>query len=64
MLPANSTVDTIGSKSVLVKTTGHEKLRITAVGRKLTSFVILKRKISHKKNFLLKLYLHVIRKDG
>jgi hypothetical protein len=58
MLLANSTVDKIGSKSVLVKTTGYEKLRITAVGRKLTSFVIL------KKNFLLKLYLHVIRKDG
>jgi hypothetical protein len=49
-MPANTTVDTNGSKSVLVKTTGHEKLRITmmlsvlADGRKLTPFVILRRK--------------------
>jgi hypothetical protein len=49
-MPANTTVDTKGSKSVLVKTTGHEQLRITVMlsvladGRKLTPFVILKRK--------------------
>jgi hypothetical protein len=49
-MPANSTVDTKGSKSVFVKTTGHEKLRIAVMlsvvadGRKLTPFVILKRK--------------------
>jgi hypothetical protein len=49
-MPANTTVDTKGSKSVLVKTTGHEKLRITVIlsvladGRKLTPFVILRRK--------------------
>jgi hypothetical protein len=49
-MPANTTVDTKGSKSVLVKTTGHEKLRITVMlsvladGRKLTPFVILRRK--------------------
>jgi hypothetical protein len=30
-MPANTTVDTKGSKSVLVKTTGHEKLRITVI---------------------------------
>jgi hypothetical protein len=30
-MPVNSTVDTEGSKSVLVKTTGHEKLRITVM---------------------------------
>jgi hypothetical protein len=30
-MPANITVDTKGSKSVLVKTTGHEKLRITVM---------------------------------
>jgi hypothetical protein len=41
-MQANTTVDTKGSKSVLVKTTGHEKLRITVMlsvladGRKLT----------------------------
>jgi hypothetical protein len=49
-MSANTTVDTKGSKSVLVKTTGFEKLRITVMlsvladGRKLTPFVILKRK--------------------
>jgi hypothetical protein len=43
-------IDTKGSKSVLVKTTGHEKLTITVMlsalagGRKLTPFAILKRK--------------------
>jgi hypothetical protein len=30
-MPANATVDTKGSKLVLVKTTGHEKLRITVM---------------------------------
>jgi hypothetical protein len=49
-MPANITVDTKGSKSVIFKTTGHEKLRIIVMlsvladGRKLTLFVILKRK--------------------
>jgi hypothetical protein len=49
-MPANTTVDRKGSKSVLVKTTGHEKLRITVMlsvladGKKLTLFVILRRK--------------------
>jgi hypothetical protein len=49
-MPANTTVDTKGSKSVLDKTKGHEKLRITVMlsvladGRKLTPFVILNRK--------------------
>jgi hypothetical protein len=53
---ANTTVDTKGSKSVLVKTTGHEKLRITVMlsvladGRKPTPFVILKRKNLPKEN--------------
>jgi hypothetical protein len=31
VMPANTTVDTKGSKSVLVKTIGHEKLRITVL---------------------------------
>jgi hypothetical protein len=30
-MPANTTVDTKCSKSVLIKTTGHEKLRITVM---------------------------------
>jgi hypothetical protein len=54
-MPANTTVDIKGSKSVL-DTTGHEKLRITAMvsvladGRKLTPFVILRRKNLPKEN--------------
>jgi hypothetical protein len=57
-MPANTTVDTKFSKSVLVKTTGHEKLRITmmlsvlADGRKLIPFVILKRKNLPKEEVL------------
>jgi hypothetical protein len=48
-IPANTTVDTKGSKSVLVKTK-HKKLRITVLlsvmadGRRLALFVTLKRK--------------------
>jgi hypothetical protein len=54
----NTTVDTKGSKSVLVKITGHEKLRITVMllvladGRKLTPFVILKGKNLPKEKLL------------
>jgi hypothetical protein len=68
-MPANTTVDTEGSKSVLVKSTGHEKVRITVMfsvladGRKLTPFVIPKKKHLPKENFLLELYLNVMRKD-
>jgi hypothetical protein len=57
-MPANTAVDTKGSKSVLVKTTGHEKLKITvmlsvlAVGRKFTPLIILKRKKSSKRKTL------------
>lgn len=48
--PSTTTVDRKGSKSVLVKTTGHEKIIITVMllavadGRKLTPLVILKGK--------------------
>jgi hypothetical protein len=56
---ANTTVDTKSSKSVLVKTTGHEKLKINAMlsvladGRNVTPFVILKRKnlVKKKKSY-------------
>jgi hypothetical protein len=69
-VPADTTVDTKGSKSVLVKTTGHEKLRITVMlsvladGRKPTPFVVLTERVFQKKNFLLVLYLNIMRKDG
>ena len=47
-LPGNTTLNTVGEKSILLKTTGHEKDRITvalaamANGKKLPPFVILK----------------------
>jgi hypothetical protein len=68
-MPANNTDDTKDSKSVFVKTTGHEKLRtvmlsVLADRRRLKQFLILKRKTFQKKNFLLKLYLNLMRKDG
>jgi hypothetical protein len=56
-MPANTTVDTNDSKSVLVNTTAHEKLKIAVMlsvladGRKLTPFVILRRK-NHPKEKL------------
>jgi hypothetical protein len=49
-IPAITTVDTKGSKLVLIKTTGYEELRIIGMlsvladGRKLMPFVILKGK--------------------
>jgi hypothetical protein len=54
-MPPNITVHTKGSKSIHVKTTGHEKLRITVMlsvlvdGRKLTSLVFRGEKISKRK---------------
>ena len=49
-MPTKVTVNAKGAKSVLVKTTGSEKMRVTVMlcaladGRKLPPFVILKRK--------------------
>ena len=49
-LPGNQTVNPSGSKTVLVKTTGHEKTRFTVVlacmadGTKLKPLIIFKRK--------------------
>lgn len=49
-MPRNTTVNKVGERSVLVKTTGAEKMRctvmlaITADGRKLPPYVIFKRK--------------------
>jgi hypothetical protein len=64
----NTATDAKGSKSVLVKTTGHEKLRITtmlsllASGMKLTSFAaILKRTNVLKESGIT---FNVMRKGG
>ena len=56
-LDAKTAVYVQGSRSVLVKTTRHEKLRITVVPSvladgKLTSFVPLKRKNLQQEKFL------------
>ena len=49
-MPANKTVDKCGTKTVLMKTTGHEKLGLTCVlavtadGAKLSPLIVFKRK--------------------
>ena len=49
-LPGNQTVDTVGSKTIMIKTTGHEKTHFTVVlacmadGTKLKPVIIFKRK--------------------
>ena len=49
-IPSNKTVNTVGEKSVMIKTTGHERTHFTAVlscladGTKLRPVVIFKRK--------------------
>lgn len=55
-MKSNITVDQKGAKSILMRTTGNEKLRITAMlavtadGHKLTPYVILKRKTMPKES--------------
>ena len=49
-MPGNQTVDTVGSKTIMIKTTGHEKTHFTVVlacvadGVKLKPVIIFKRK--------------------
>lgn len=56
-MPSNTTVEEKGAKSVIVRTTGNEKVRVTVMlavladGRKLPPFVILKRKTIPKEKF-------------
>ena len=56
-MPTFKTVDSIGTKTVLLKTTGHEKTHFTVVlacladGTKLKPMVIFKRKTMPKDNF-------------
>lgn len=53
-MPTNYTVDIVGTKTVSVKTTGNEKMRVTVMltvladGRKLPPFIILNRKTMPK----------------
>ena len=56
-MPSNTTVDTKGVKSILLRGTGNEKNRITVMlavtadGEKLLPYVILKRKTIPKESF-------------
>lgn len=65
----NKTVDSKGAKTVLVKTTGHEKstftvvLACTADGAKLRPMIIFKRKTMPKIKFSVGVFVHVNEKD-
>lgn len=64
-MPGNRTVETKGKKTVLLKTTGHEKTRFTVVltcladGRKLKPMIILKRKTLPKIKIPQGIFVHV-----
>lgn len=64
-MPSERTVDIRGSKTILVKTTGHEKSRFTVVltclanGEKLRPMIIFKRKTMPKGNFSPGVVVHV-----
>jgi hypothetical protein len=64
-LPANRTVDSVGAKTVAVRTTGHEKSHFTTVlacmadGTKLPPMVIFKRKTMPKEKFPSGVVVHV-----
>ena len=63
-MPTSKTVDSVGAKTVLLKTTGHEKTRFTVVlacladGTKLKPMVIFKRKTMPKDNFPAGVVVH------
>ena len=67
-LPSNRTVDCVGSKTVSVRTTGHEKTHFTTVlacmadGTKLPPMVIFKRKTMPKEKFPVGVIVHVHQK--
>ena len=63
-MPTSKTVDSVGAKTVLLKTTGHEKTRFTVVlacladGTKLKPMVIFKQKTMPKDNFPAGVVVH------
>ena len=65
---SNRTVDCVGSKTVSVRTTGHEKTHFTTVlacmadGTKLPPMVIFKRKTMPKEKFPVGVIVHVHQK--
>lgn len=64
-MTGNKTIDVKGTKTVHIKTTGHEKSRFTVVlscladGTKLKPMVIFKRKTMPKCNFPKDIFIHV-----
>ena len=64
-MPSNMTVDKLGAKTVMIKTTGHEKTRFTVVlacmadGTKLPPMVIFKRKTMPKEKLPKGVFVHV-----
>ena len=64
-VPSNKTVDFKGSKTVTIKTSGHEKTHFTAVlaccadGTKLPPFLIFKRKTFPKESIPPGIFIHV-----
>ena len=64
-MPTSKTVDSVGAKTVLLKTNGHEKTRFTVVlacladGTKLKPMVIFKQKTMPKDNFPAGVVVHV-----
>ena len=64
-MPPNRTVNSKGSKTVLIKTTAHEKTRFTVVlacmadGTKLKPMVVFKRKTMPKLKFPANVIVHV-----
>ena len=67
-MPQNTTIDTKGAKTILIKTTGHEKTHFTVVlaccadGSKLKPMVIFKRKTMPKEKFPKGVVVHVHQK--
>ena len=64
-MPYNTTVDKKGQKTIMIKTTGHEKTHFTVVlacmanGDKLSPMVIFKRKLIPKEKFPAGVVIHV-----
>ena len=64
-VPSNKTVDVKGAKTIMIKTSGNEKMRYTVVlvcstdGKKLPSLLIFKRKMLPKDVIPHGIYVHV-----
>ena len=63
-MPTSKTVDSVGAKTVLLKTTGHVKTRFTVIlacladGTKLQRMVVFKRKTMPKDKFPAGVVVH------